>query len=64
MWGAAPILFWCARCSGTLVWARPPAATPTEAGPAASPPPASRSPLGGEASPRLQGGRRAAPVAP
>ena len=39
MWGAAPILFWCARCSGTLVCARPAAATPAGAGPAASPPP-------------------------
>ena len=47
MWGAARILFWCARCSGTLVWARPAAATPAEAGPAASPPPASPSLLGG-----------------
>ena len=57
MWGAARILFWCARCSGTLVWARPAAATPAEAGPAASPPPASPSLLGGGgASPRLRGG--------
>ena len=56
MWGAAPILFWCARCSGTLVWARPAAATPAGAGPAASPPPASRSLLWGGASPRLWGG--------
>ena len=42
MGGAAPILFWCAavcrpqawsvRCSGTLVWARPSAATPAGAG--------------------------------
>ena len=47
MWGAAPILFWCTRCSGTLVWARPAAATPAGAGPAASPPPASQSLLGG-----------------
>ena len=47
MWGAAPILFSCARCSGTLMWARPAAATPAGAGPAASPPPASRSLLGG-----------------
>ena len=39
MWGAAPILFRCARCSGTLAWARPAAATPAGAGPAASPPP-------------------------
>ena len=56
MWGAAPILFWCARCSGTLVWARSAAATPVGAAPAASPPPASRSLLGGGASPRLRGG--------
>ena len=56
MWGAAPILFWCARCSGTLVWARPAAATPARSGPAASPPPASRSFSGGGASPRLRGG--------
>ena len=48
MWGAAPILFRCARCSGTLAWARPAAATPAGAGPAASPPPpTSRSLLGG-----------------
>ena len=67
MWGAASILFWCAavrrpqassaHCSGTLVWARPAAATPAGAGGwgrwgarcaggAASPPPASRSLLG------------------
>ena len=58
MWGAAPILFWCARCSGTLVWARPAAATPAGAGPAASPPPPPRVavPSGGGASPRLWGG--------
>ena len=56
MRGAAPILFCCARCSGTLVWARPAAATPAGAGPAASPPPASRSLLGGGALPRLRGG--------
>ena len=43
MWGAAPILFRCARCSGTLVWARPAAATPAGAGSAAPPPPALRS---------------------
>ena len=42
MWGADPILFWCTRCSGTLVWARPAAATPAGAGPAASPPPPRR----------------------
>ena len=47
MWGAAPILFRCARCSGTLAWARPAAATPAGAGPAAPPPPASRSLRGG-----------------
>ena len=35
----APILFCCACCSGTLVWARPAAATPAGAGPAASPAP-------------------------
>ena len=56
MWGAAPILFWCARCSGTLVWGPPAAATPAGAGPAASPPPASRSLLGGGASSWLWGG--------
>ena len=63
MWGAAPILFWCARCSGTLVWARPAAATPARAGPAAYPPPASRSFLGGGGVSSAPGGRRAAPVA-
>ena len=59
---------WSARCSGALVWARLSAATPAgaggwgrwgapSAGPAASPPPASRSLLGeGGASPRLRGG--------
>ena len=58
MWGAAPILFWCARCSGTLVWARPAAATPAGAGPAASPPPppVSRSLLGGGGRPLGSGG--------
>ena len=40
MWGAASILFRCARCSGTPVWAR-------GAGPAAAPPTASPSLLGG-----------------
>ena len=86
MWGAASILFWCpavrrpqswcARCSGTLVWACPAAATPAGAGgwrrwgarcagPAASPPPpASRFLLGGGGVPSAPGGRRAAPVAP
>ena len=56
MWGAAPILFWCARCSGTLVWARSAAATPAGAAPAASPPPRVAVPSGGGASPRLRGG--------
>ena len=56
MWGAAPILFCCARCSGTLVWARPAAATPAGAGKAASPPPASRSLLGGGGRPLGSGG--------
>ena len=57
MWGAAPILFWCAPCSGTLVWARPAAATPAGAGPAASPPPRVAVPSGGGgASPQLRGG--------
>ena len=66
---------WCARCSGTLVWARPAAVTLAGAGgwgrwgarctgPAAPPPPPRRGPFWGGASPRLQGGRRAAPVAP
>ena len=64
MWGAAPILFWCARCPGTLVWARPAAATPAGAGPAASPPPPRRGPFwGGGGVPSAPGGRRAAPVA-
>ena len=58
MWGAAPSLFWCARCPGTLVWARPAAATPAGAGRAASPPPprVAVPSGGGGASPRLQGG--------
>ena len=78
MWGADSILFWCAaahrpqawcaRCSGTLVWARPAAATPAGAGgwgrwgarcagPAAPPPPRVAVPSGGGgASPRLQRG--------
>ena len=78
MGGAAPILFWCAavrrsqawsaRRSGALVWARPAAATPAEAGglgrwgarcagPAAFPPPRVAVPSGGGgASPRLRGG--------
>ena len=64
MWGAVPILFLCARCSSTLVWARPAAATPAGAGPAAFPPPALRSLLGGGGIPSAPGGRRAAPVAP
>ena len=85
MWGAASILFWCAvvrrpqawcaRCSGTLVWARPAAATPAGAGgwgrwgarcagPAASPPPR-RGPFWGRGGvPSAPGGRRIAPVAP
>ena len=57
-WGAAPILFRCARCSGTLACAGPAAATPPRVGPAASPPPPPRrGPFcGGGASPRLRGG--------
>ena len=55
MWGAAPILFRCARCSGTLVWARPAAATPVGAGPAASPPPRVAVPSGGGAEGRSCG---------
>ena len=52
MWGAASILFCCARCSGTLVWARRSrsgrrsphrVAVPSGGG-------------GGGASPRLRGG--------
>ena len=61
----APILFWCARCSGTLVWVRPAAATPAGAGPAAPPPPPPRrGPFSGGGVPSAPGGRRAAPVAP
>ena len=56
MWGAAPILFCCARCSGTLVWARPAAATPAGAGPAASPPPRFAVPSGGGGGPLGSGG--------
>ena len=56
MWGAAPILFWCARCSCTLVCARPAAATPAGAGPAASPPPPRRGPFWGGGRPLGPGG--------
>ena len=56
MWGTAPILFRCARRSGTLVWAPPAAATPAGAGPATSPPPASRSLPGGGGRPLGSGG--------
>ena len=86
MWGAASIPFWCAavrrpqawcaRCSCTLVWARPVAATPAGAGgwgrwgarcagPAASPPPPASRSLLGEGG-RLLGswGAEDAPVAP
>ena len=49
MWGAASILFCCARCSGTPVWAR---------GSRSS----RRSPH--RVAPPAPGGRRAAPVAP
>ena len=59
MWGAAPILFRCARCSGTLVWARPAAATPAGAGPDASPPPPRRGPSGGGGRPLGSGGAEA-----
>ena len=55
-WGAAPILFRCARCSGTLAWARPAAATLAGVGPAASPPPRRGPFSGGGASLRLRGG--------
>ena len=76
MWGAASILFWCARGSGMLVWARPAAATPAGAGgggrwgarcagPAASPPPRVAVPSrGGGGVPSAPAGRRAASVAP
>ena len=57
MSGAAPILFWCAHCSGTLVWARPAAATPAAAGSAASPPRPRRRPFwGGGGRPPGSGG--------
>ena len=56
MWGAAPILFHCARCSGRLLWARPAAATPGGAGPAASPPPPRRGPSWGGGRPLGSGG--------
>ena len=57
MWGAAPILFRCARCSGTLAWARPAAATPAGAGPAASPHPR-RGPFWGGGRPLGSGGAK------
>ena len=57
MWGAASILFCCARCSGTLVLARGSRSSPRS-------PDRIAVPSGGGASPRLRGGRRAAPVAP
>ena len=56
MWGAASILFRCARCSGTPVWAR--GSRSSRRSPTASP-----SLLGGGRPPG-SGGRRAAPVAP
>ena len=66
---------WSARCSRTLMWACLSAATPAGAGgwgrwgarcagPAASPPPASRSLLGEGGRPLGSGGRRVAPAAP
>ena len=84
MWGAASIRFWCAavrrpqawsaRCSGTLVWARPAAATPAGAAGAAGargvqvqphPPSPRRGPRWGRGgAPSAPGGRRVAPVVP
>ena len=59
MWGAAPILFCCARCSGTLVWARGSRSSRRSPHPVAVP-----SGGGGGGVPSAPGGRRAAPVAP
>ena len=57
MWGAASILFCCARCSGTPVWVRGSRSSRRCPYRVAVPP------EGGGAPPAL-GGRRAAPVAP
>ena len=57
MWGAAPFLFRCARCSGTPVWVRGSRSSRRCPYRVAVPP------EGGGAPPAL-GGRRAAPVAP
>ena len=84
MWGAAFILFWCAAvrrplawsacCSGTVVWARPAAATPAGAAGGAGargvqvqqhPPPPPRGPFWGRGgAPSAPGGRRVVPVLP
>ena len=57
MWGAAPFVFCCARCSGTPVWVRGGRSSRNCPYRVAVPP------EGGGAPPAL-GGRRAAPVAP
>ena len=59
MWGAASILFCCARCSGTLVWARGSRSSRRF-------PRRRRRPFleGGGGVPSAPGGPRAAPVAP
>ena len=57
MWGAASVLFRCARCSGTPVWVRGGRSSRRCPYRVAVPP------VGGGAPPAL-GGRRAAPVAP
>ena len=57
MWGAAPFVFRCARCSGTPVWVRGGRSSRRCPYRVAVPP------EGGGAPPAL-GGRRAAPVAP
>ena len=49
MWGAASVLFCCARCSGTLVWARGSRSSRRS-------PHRVAVPSGGGASPRLRGG--------
>ena len=56
MWGAASILFCCARCSGTLVWARGSRSKRRSLHRVAAP--------SGGGVPLAPGGRRAAPVAP
>ena len=55
MWGAAPILFRCGRCSGTLVWARPAAGNPRGSRSSCILPPRVAVPSGGGGSPRLRG---------